>query len=206
MKKFLAGLLCFAMLFALVACGNKAPAETTAPSEDLETPKPIGSVVAALGSTLFELVYDDEGNALEIKGLNEAGEEIAKECQKFVGRACVHGIRGIMRYASDNNLIGDAKTFSIRIRHGDTLPEDTFLETIVVDTQYLADEECTGVRMVNLDATRLTQDGLIDEDTALYMASLYLQVDVTELSAAELGEDKVYAITGGDMSCTVGAV
>lgn len=202
MKKLIAILLCISMLCAFAGCGAEKPAETT---EATDVAVPVGTVVATLGSTVFELVYDSEGVALELKGGNEAGDQIAANCQQYVNRACVHGIRGLMRYCSDNNLIGDAKTFSIRVRHGDPLPEETFLETIVTDTQYLADEECTGVRMVMLDETRLTGEGLIDEDTAAYMGALYLQVDVTEVSVGQLGEDHIYTVTGGDMSCTVNA-
>ena len=202
MKKIVAILLCVALAVSFAACGAEKPAETTAPTE---AAVPIGSVIASMGA-VFELVYDHEGVILELKGLNEAGEKIAGDCQQYVGRACVHGIRGLMRYCSDNNLIGDAKTFSIRVRHGDPLPEDIFLETIITDTQYLADEECTGVRMVMLDETRLTTEGLIDEDTALYMASLFLQVDVTELTVSALSAENVYTVTAGEQSCTIDAV
>lgn len=206
MKKLLAVLLSLAVLFAFAGCGSETPGETAAPTHETEAPTPVGSVIATMGTVGFELVYDREGVILELKGFNEAGDAIAEACQKYVGRACVHGIRGILRYAADNQLLGDAKTFSIRVRHGDPLPEETFLETIVVDTQYLADEECTGIRMIQLDGSHLTAEGYIDEDTAARMGSLYLQVDVTDVTVSQLSAEHTYTVTAADMTCTVGAV
>lgn len=202
MKKLVCVLLCIGLMLSFAGCGAEKPAETTAATE---AAVPVGSVIVAVGA-VFELVYDKEGVALELKGLNEAGEEIAAACQQYVNRACVHGIRGLVRYISDNNRIGDAKTCSVRVRQGDPLPEDTFLETIITDTQYLADEECTGIRMVLLDASRLTDEGLIDEDTAAHMASLFLQVAVTDVTVGELNAEKLYTVTAGDLSCTIDAV
>lgn len=202
MKKLIAIMLSLALTLSLAACGSKTPAETTVPTEQAV---PVGSVIAAMGA-VFELVYDHEGVVLELKGLNDAGQQIADNCQQHLGRACVHVIRSLLRYASDNQLIGDARTLSVRVRHGDPLPEDTFLDTIVDDTQYLADEECTGIRMVKLDATRLTGEGLIDEDTAGYMAAVYFQGDVTEMTVSPLSQENIYTVTWQDAVCTVDAV
>lgn len=211
MKKFFAILLALAVLFAFAACGStQAPAktpettaapETTAP-EATEPAVPIGTLYVSFSGTM-ELTYDKDGNALEIKGTNEVGETLATAAQNQVGKGCVFALRSILRNASDNNLLGDAKSMAVRVGAGDPLPKENFLEEIQTDCQYLADEECTGIQMKILHGDKLDAQGNLTLDTAKMLAARHLDVKPEELTGADAPVDGAYTFTCGDKSCTV---
>lgn len=204
MKKFLALALSAIMILAVLAgCGNAAkPAEST-PETTVPEVKPAGTLMITMGAS-FELPYDETGKALEIIGTNAVGKTIAENVQQQVGKDCVHGVRSILRYASDNQLIGDAKTMAVRLAFGDTEPVEGFLDTIAQDTQYLADEECTGIWTIKIGEDDIDAEGFLLPETARKFAARYLG----EAAADLIGEDamsmeEVFTYSFDDKACTV---
>lgn len=205
MKKIFAILLALAMLLALAACGETDAAPTTVPTTaPTEAATPAGTLYMTFGAAI-EMVYDEEGEVLELTGKNEAGKTIAQACQNQLGRECVFAARAILRYTSDNQLIGDARTVAVRLGKGDPLPEEDFLDTIITDCQYLADEECTNLKMVKIHDERLTEDGELNSDAAKRLASYFLDVPEADITGDNEPVDGAYTLTGGEKSCTVDA-
>lgn len=199
MKKFLA--LCLALL-ALMSVLSGCGEEKADPTETTETtPTPAGTLYVSFGATL-EFVYDEAGNALELTGTNDAGKVLAEAKQDQLGKGCVYGLRSILRYAINNDLLGDAKTVAVRIGTDDPLPTDDFLDVIVQDCQYLVDEELASVDMFCLAGDKLGEDGTLTYAAAKELAGEYLGVDA---SGDQTPVDGVYTFTGGDRSCTVDA-
>lgn len=207
MKKLFAILLALAMVFALAACNqadtpDTTAAPTTAPTEKVS--EPIGTLYFTFGAAI-EMVYDEEGEVLELTGKNEAGNAIAAACQNQLGKECVFAARAILRYVSDNQLIGDARTVAVRVGKGDPLPDAEFLETIITDCQYLADEECTNLKMVKIHDERLTEDGELNLDAAMRLASYFLGAQEADITGNNEPVDGVYTLSSGEKSCTVDA-
>lgn len=206
MKRVLILTVCAALLLGmLVGCGNTSQPETSAPETTAPKAEPAGTLVVSLGAATFELVYDKDGRSLEITGANEAGKPHAEAAQRHLGKECVHAVRSLLRYASDNKIIGDTKTMSARLKFGDVLPKEDFLDTIIIDTQLLADEECTGVRIYKLGTEQIDQTGLILPEPAKEMAARYLGCEPVDLVGEETPADGIYTFTAGDKSCVVDA-
>lgn len=206
MKKIFVLMLSAVMILSLLAgCGGSSNTETTgATTEATKAAEPVGTLIITMGAC-FELTYDDQGNALEIKGTNETGKTIAENCQQNVGRGCVFAARAILRYASDNNLIGDAKTMAVRVKQGDPLPSEDFLSTIITDCQYLADEESTGIRMVLLAGDALDEDGNLTAETAKHIAARFLNGTETDLAGEDTPAEGVFTYSFDGKTCTVDA-
>ena len=205
MKKSIAFTLAVLLALGMFAgCGNTADTPQTT-TEATEAAEPVGTLLIHVGAA-FEFVYDATGKALQINGLNEAGQDIAPICDKYIGRDCVHGVRGLLRHMSDNKLIGDAKTMAVRVKHGDPLPSQDFLETITTDTQYLADEECTGVKVIQIGQGQLNNDGTLTPQIAKTLAYLTLGCTAEDLTGADVPAQGLYTFSYDGKSCTVDAV
>lgn len=191
------------MLFALMAgCGNNSkPSETT---EDTTPATPAGTLYVTLNNTL-ELVYDQDGNILELKGTDADSNAIAADLQMHLGRGCVHAVRGFMRYVSDRKIIGDAKSMTVRVGFGDPLPTADFLDTITVDTQMLADEEGTGVQIHKISADKLDSAGLILPEVAKILAARRLSTTAETLTGEDTVVDGQYTYSFAGKTCTVNA-
>ena len=201
-------LLALMLVISMAACGNEAAApETTAATTAATEPTeavPVGTLYVAMGGTL-ELVFDNAGNALSITGTNELGETLAAAGQKQVGKGCVFVLRTILRYASDNQLLGDTKSMVLRIGAGETLPTEDFIEVIATDCQYLADEECTGVQMYRAIDDKLDADGNLTAAAAKFLAARFMGVTAEDVSGEETITEGVYTFSNGDVTVTVDA-
>ena len=207
MKRMFALLLCIILVLGLFVGCNKDAADstTTAATEaSTEPAEPAGKLYLSFGPTL-EVVYDEAGNVLEITGINESGKTIAAESVDLLGRGCVFAARKFLRYASDNKLLGDAKDMVVRVGNGDPLPTEDFLGTIVTDCQYLADEECTGIQLMQLNEDDLGADGNILPATAKSLAARFLGVEEAQVTGDDNIVDGAYIYTNGDTSCAVDA-
>jgi len=201
MKKIIA--LSLALLMLLAGCGRtEAPAETTTvPETTAPAPTPVGTLYVSFGATL-ELLYDENGNALTLTGTNEAGKALAEAKQDQLNKGCVYTLRSILRMAIEQQLLGDAKTVTVRIGAGDPLPTEDFLFTIGQDCQYLVDEEMAGVDLYCLTGDMLDETGNLTLETARLLASKYLEADPTDEEAPANG---VYTFSADGKTCTVDA-
>ena len=200
MKKLFA--LCLALVLVLCGCAE-TPAEPAVTTEPMETTEasatPVGTLYVSFGATL-ELVYDETGAALEIKGTNEIGKQLAEAKQDQLGKGCMYVLRSVFRYAIANELLGDAKTAAFRTGKDDPLPTEDFLTVIGQDCQYLLDEEVTHIGMYELSGDKLDADGNLTFDTAKLLATKYLGADA---QGDETPADGVYTFTAEEKSCTV---
>lgn len=205
MKKWIAGWLIMTMLLGVLSgCGKEAaaPTDTTVTPETTgSAPTPIGTLYVSFGAAL-EIVYDENGNALSITGVNEAGKQLAAAKQDQLGKGCVYALRSILRMAISDSLLGDAKTLTIRIGANDPLPTEDFLNTIGQDCQYLVDEEGAPVDLYCLTGDLLDEKGDLTYETAQMLATTYLGA---EASSAEATATDVYTFVAGDKTCTVDA-
>ena len=214
LKKTFALLMCAVLLLGILAGCNKAPANNTAatdtetytaPSGDIfEEYTPAGTLYITFGAAV-EIIYDDTGLALQITGTNQVGKVLAEAVQNQLGRGCVFVARALIRYASDNKLIGDARSVALRLGEGDVAPSSDFMSTIATDCQYLADEECTNLRMYVLVDDRLNEDSNLTAAIAKTLAARFLSVEEAALTGGDAIVDGVYTFTAGDKSCTVDA-
>ena len=227
LKKTIALILCAVVALCLFAGCNKQDAASTTPGTTAgttpgttvgttattstepttniyEESTPAGTLYLTFGAAI-EIIYDDEGRALQISGKNEAGKAIANACQNQLGKECVFAARAILRYTSDNQLVGDAKTVAVRVGKGEATPDAEFLDTIVTDCQYLVDEECAGLRLVKIGEERLTEDGELTLDAAKRLAFYFLNIPEADITGNNEPVDGVYTLTGGEKSCTVDA-
>ena len=205
MKKVFALLLAAVLVISMAACGETAetPATTT-PATEPKAAEPMGTLYVTFGATL-EFVFDAEGNALSITGTNEIGKTLAAAKQDQVGKGCVFGLRAILRYASDNNLLGDAKSMVIRVGAGEKLPSEDFLNTIATDCQYLADEECTGIQMFIAADSKLDTQGNLTPDAAKALAIRFLGAAEADITGGDAAAEGVYTFTCGEETVTVDA-
>ena len=204
MKKWIALSLALCMaLGVLSGCGTQSatPTETTEATKATES-KPLGTLYVAFGATL-EITYDQNGNALELIGTNEAGKVLAEAKQDQLNKGCVYTLRSIFRYAITEELLGDAKTVGIRVGAEQRLPKNDFLDEIAYDCQLLIDEELAGLDIISLVEERLDDYGDLSYDTAKLFAQTYLEAE--EVTGEQVAVDGVFTFTAGDRSCTVDA-
>lgn len=206
MKKLFALMLSVLMILSLfVGCGGNSSDETTGTTtEATQAAEPAGTLLISMGAA-FEIVYDQDGNVLELTGTNDTGKTIAAACTQYEGRGCVFAARGILRYASDNKLIGDARSMAVRVKFGDPLPSEDFLDTIITDCQYLADEESTGIRMVKIGEEQLDENGLLTSETAKRLAARFLGCTEADLTGEDTPTDNVFTFSFEGKACTVDA-
>lgn len=211
MKKIFALVLSVILVLGLfVGCNRDAAEDTGTDANTVATTTgniyeeytPAGTLHLAFSGAL-EIVYDDEGNVLQITGTNEIGQTIAAACADQTGKGCVFAARKILRYASDNKLLGDAKSMVVRVGKGDSLPSEDFLDTIVTDCQYLADEECTGIQMMKVIIDDLDSDSNIIPEAARMLAARFLGVEESALEGDDNIVDGTYIYTSGDKGCAV---
>ena len=204
MKKWIALSLALCMALGILSgCGAQTatPTETTAPTEATES-KPLGTLYVSFGATL-EIIYDQNGNALELIGTNEAGKVLAEAKQDQLNKGCVYTLRSILRYAITEDLLGDAKTVTIRVGAEERLPKNDFLDEIAYDCQLLIDEELAGMDMISLTEDRLDDYGDLSYETAKLLAETYLES--AEVSGEQVAVGGVFTFTAGERSCTVDA-
>ncbi|MBQ8797569.1 MAG: hypothetical protein IJZ56_05195 [Oscillospiraceae bacterium] len=204
MKKSLALALSIILILGLFVGCNKDAADSTTTAATEAPAEPAGTLYLSFGPAL-EVSYDDAGNVLQITGTNEAGKTIAAESADQVGRGCVFAARKFLRCASDNKLLGDAKSMVVRVDNDDPLPTEDFLDTIVTDCQYLADEECTGIQMMKITVDDLDSDGNILPATAKRLAARFLGITESDLQGEETVVDGFYNFSCGDATCAVDA-
>lgn len=204
MKKILALCLALAALLGVLSgCDQTTiePTETTPVTEATEPAEPAGTLYVSFGAAL-ELVYDETGVALQMTGTNEAGKALADAKQDQLNKGCVYVLRSVLRYAIDNDLLGDAETVAVRIGKDDPLPTEDFLDTIVQDCQYLIDEELAGLDMISFVGDQLAEDGNLTYASAKKLADTFLGADA---SGEEIPADGVFTFTAGEKTCTVDA-
>ena len=205
MKKGISLCLVLLMVLGILSgCGQETavtPETTTTPETTAPAPTPIGTLYVSFGATM-ELVYDSEGKALTITGTNEVGKTLANAKQDQLNKGCVYALRSILRMAIDQQLLGDAKTVTVRIGAEDPLPIEDFLTTIGQDCQYLVDEELAGADIYCLTGDMLDEQGNLTFETAKMLAGKYLEAEAT---GEETAAEGVYTFTAGDKSCTVEA-
>lgn len=218
MKKLFALLLAALMILSMAACGDetdvdreeKKPETTeasvpeTTEATEPKVSEPMGTLYVTFGATL-ELVYDADGNALSITGTNEVGQTLAEAKQDQVGKGCVFALRSILRYAADNNLLGDAKSMVLRVGKGEQLPSEDFLEVIATDCQYLADEECTGVQMFSAVGDKLDAESNLTYAAAKALATRFMGAEEADVTGAETPVEGKFTFICGDMTVTVDA-
>ena len=204
-KQITLGIALLMLLSILSGCGSDTAAPTTLAPETTAAaeaaPTPVGTLYVSFGAAL-EITYDEEGNALTLTGVNEAGKLLAEAKQDQLNKGCVYTLRSILRMVIDQQLLGDAKTVTVRIGAEDPLPTEDFLQTIGQDCQYLIDEEGAGVDIYCLTGDKLDETGNLTYETAQMLASKYLGAEAT---AAETTATDVYAFTAGEKTCTVDA-
>ena len=205
MKKLLALLLAVMLVISMAACGETDTAPTTAPTTAPEKePEPAGTLYVAFGATV-EMVFDSSCKTISITGTNDLGKQIADANQDQLNKGCVYALRAILRHASDNSLLGDAKTMTVRVGAKDTLPKEDFLEEIQTDCQYLADEECTGIRIIPLVGDKLDGDGNLTAATAKNLACRFMEAEDADVTGGEAAVEGVFTFVCGEKSCTVDA-
>ena len=204
MKKVFALLLAAILVISMAACGQSAESPDTTPSTEPTEPAAMGTLYVTVGAKL-ELTYDAEGNALSLTGINEVGKTLAAAKQDQLGKGCVFVLRAVFRYASDNKLLGDARSMVIRVGADDKLPSQDFLEVIATDCQYLADEECTGVQMMIAAGDKLDENGNLTYNTAKALAVRFLDTIEEDITGEDVPENGVYTFSCGDVVATVDA-
>ena len=204
MKKQISLLLCALLLLSLfTACKDSG---NTAASTTETTATPAGTLLMSLGAT-FEVSFDQKGNVLEVNATNAQGEALEGEIGDFTGRGCVFLVRKLLRQAITAGALGDTKSLVVRLNTGDTEPVENFLETIVEDTQYLADEEGTGIKVTALLKDDLTPEGLLSSAAAKSLVAKHLGVTPDTLQDGVLNADtKQYTFDGYTVDALYGTV
>ena len=205
MIRSLALVLVLALALSVAACGNaQESANDTPETTDAPVANAAGKLTVAFGA-LVEITYDETGKLLKLEGKNENGKTIVAACTGYENRDVVHCVRALLRYASDNQLLSGVKTMSVYMNKDSAVPSEEFMPTIIQDTQYLADEECTGVRMAAIDLEDLDDQGFIDLESAKYLAMLYLGASMTaDLSGdEELASNNTYTFDYEGAGCVV---
>ena len=214
MKKLSALLICAILIIHLLAgCGNTAnPAETTPDTTTEATTEvilsdttPAGTLMLSMGET-YELVYNKDGQILELNGTSEKSKVIVTGLQHYVGRDCVYGARGILNFYISQHLLGDIRTMAVRVGFGDPLPRTDFLTVCVNDTQLLALEEDTKVKVIEIGSDRIDENGLLLPEAARELACPYINATPELLEGEDVPTDNLYSYSYGGIACTVDAV
>ena len=206
MTRILAVLLALALALSVAACGNAQESNDTPETTVAPVANAAGKLTVAFGA-LVEITYDETGKLLKLEGTNDTGKTIVAACTGFENRDVVHCVRALLRYASDNQLLSGVKTMCVYINKDSAVPSEEFLPTIIQDTQYLADEECTGVRMVGVGPEDLDSQGFIGLERAQHLAMLFLGATMTaDLSGdEEIASNNTYTFDYEGAACVVDA-
>ena len=195
-KKLLALLLCFAMVFALLAgCKNEPPQ----PTDENGNIIPTGTLLLNFGAVM-SLNYDNKGRVLSVSGHNEQGTIIADNLTGHVGVPTKELAAKLVNLSVDGAYL-TMTTGSVLIRLGLTsaLPYDKFIDELKASIQNTLDGLDLEASILFIDSSVMDEEG-------------YFNVDILKtLVANHLGVEKLDAFYGkttpsdGKYLCTVDA-
>ena len=199
MTRRIAALLCCAAALLGLLCVCKKKNATVNIYEDFT---PTGTLYCYLNGAV-ELIYDDEGKALQLSGTNEIGKQLTSACIHMLGSKSEELPKAMLSHAIQNNLLGQTKTMVLRVGSGDPLPYESMLTDIADQCQQLAAEKGCAIRVFAVNQNMLTKDDLLGLDIAKQIATVYLGEG--EISGDAVPANGVYSFTANGKSCTVDA-
>ena len=199
MTRRIAALLCCAAALLGLLCGCKKKNAAVNIYEDFT---PTGTLYCYLNGAV-ELIYDDEGKALQLSGTNEIGKQLTSACIQLLGSKSEELPKAMLIHAIQNNLLGETKTMVLRVGSGDPLPYESMLTDIADQCQQLAAEKGCAIRVFAVNQNMLAKDDLLGLDIAKQIAAVYLGEG--EISGDEAPANGVYSFTANGKSCTVDA-
>ena len=181
-QKLLTYILMFAMLLGLPACGN-----TTESS--IQPVEKVGTILISLNPEI-EIEYDREGLVMAVLGLNDDGKFISAEQDDLLGLPCKIALKLLIEdifeagyFSSD--IGGPGRTIVLKLEKGSVYHKG-FLDALE-ETVYKTAADC-GLQTItmSIDEDDLTENGLINEQTAEDLVLHQLQLPEVDLTNGQL--------------------
>ena len=181
-------------LTTLAACGNGAGMAGNPETESSSTPivqeTPIGSVGTVLLSVNpeIEIDYDEAGNVVDLRALNNDGTTVLASYAGYEGKACTTVIGELVRAINaegyfDATIDGNEKNIVLKLERGSAYPSDEFLNELAAAVRLVVEEGQIGSRTVTLDDD--------DYDDA-YADRGYISAQAAQnILSAQLGRDDI---------------
>ena len=181
-KKLLTYMLLLAMVLALPACGN-----TTESS--IQPVEKVGTILISLNPEI-EVEYDREGLVMDVLGLNDDGKFISADQNDLIGLPCKIALELLIEdifeagyFSSD--IGGPGRTIVLKLEKGSVYHKG-FLDALE-ETVYKTAADC-GLQTItmSIDEDDLTENGLINEQTAEDLVLHQLQLPEVDLTNGQL--------------------
>lgn len=199
-KRIIALLGCIVLVLSMFSGCKKKEADGSI----YENFTPAGTLYIDFGVSI-EVVYDDEGKALQLVGTNQAGKQAATNCTRFLGKPCSAVVWKLLEYSVKNKLTGSTPLMVIRLDKTDVPPSDDFLTAIATPCQQLSDRMNAGIRVFAPEGEQLDEEGQLTSQTAKALAAVRFGCAETDITGGEALADGVYTFTCNGKTCTVDA-
>ena len=185
-KKLLTYILVFIMLLGLPACGH-----TT--ESGIQPIEKAGTILISLNPEI-EIEYDREGLVMAVLGLNDDGKFISAEQDDLLGLPCKIALELLIEdifeagyFSSD--IGGPSRTIVLKLEKG-SIYHKGFLDALE-ETVYKTAADC-GLQTItmSIDEDDLTENGLINEQTAEDLVLHQLHLPSADLKEAQLNGEK----------------
>lgn len=197
-KRIIALLGCAVLLLGLLSGCKKEPAA----GNIYEDYTPAGTLFLNFGASM-EIVFDDEGNTLQILGTNPDGKLIATNSTSYLGEHCYVAAWKGLEYGIKNNLTGSVPLMVLRLDKGEIPPEDDFLLSMAAACQELADSLSVKIQVFALEGDQLDSEGLLTTETAKTLAAAAFGCTAADISGDVSTANGVYTLSYNGKTCTV---
>ncbi len=155
----------------------------------------------------IEISYDEKGNVLGLKAVNEDGSKILENYSGFEGQPCKVVVTELVRRIYEAGcfeleLEGNPKNIVIKLEKGSAYPSEAFLNEVAIEVRkVVADQGGQSDTMV-VDKDDLNKDGLIGLDKAKELVLAQLDIDEADFT------DKEYELDDGryELEFTAGGI
>lgn len=191
-----AALALLVLVIVLLAKGCSGDSGTT-------SKKVCGTVVLTYGAHV-EIDYDQNGKILRLRGMNDLGQTAVAAESGLVGKDVTKGVDACLSALAEDSVIRRNRSLAIRVKFGDRLPKDDFLETVAEDARVTCREKGINLKVYPIGPDKLEPDGTINMETCKTMAMDYLgALMMADIGGDETPVDNVYTFSFENRICTV---
>ena len=153
-KKYLALVLGFVMLFSLLAgCGATNDEPTVPGSNNYDVPEIAGTILLNANACV-EISFDKDGKVLNVQEADHDGHELLADFSGYLGVPCAEVVKDLVTASCNMELLNSEHNhIVIKEKPGSTLPGETFLTDLAT-----AAEEASEIYVTTTVITAAEQD------------------------------------------------
>ena len=175
--------LCACLCGALSGCGTtpaSAPQETAGSQESAKA-QAIGSILLSVNPEI-EISYDDQGEVVELEGVNDDGIKVVNNYSDYEGRQASEVVGELVTEIDEdgyfaNGIGGHEKNIVLKLTEGSAYPDEAFLDDIAQQARSSVEKRGVTSKAYAINDDDLDKNGLIGIEAAQELVLGQLGID-----------------------------